>query len=55
MCQVQQFLKIIMIFNNNPIDFLPYLLHLCALYCKTAVYHFILLVRSNSALLEKHV
>ena len=26
-----------MIFNNNQFEFLPYLLHLCALYCKTAV------------------
>ena len=38
MCQVQQFLKIIMIFKNNHFEFLPYLLHLCALYCKTADY-----------------
>ena len=37
MCQVQQFLKIIMIFNNSHFESLPYLLHLCALNCKTAV------------------
>ena len=25
-------------FQNNHFEFLPYLLHLCALYCKTADY-----------------
>ena len=30
--------KIVMIFNNKHFESLPYLLHLCALYCKTAVW-----------------
>ena len=35
--KVQQFPKIIMVLNNNNFEVLPYLLHLCELYCKTAV------------------
>ena len=43
-----------MIFNNNHFEFLPYLLHLCALYCKsTWLFIFLYIIAKKSVIMSE--